>query len=91
MLLRDLIKLACQHVLLARHRSAQHQFLALINNVAEILLPSGKARIEVFKPMMALVVHEDGIEQVGELVAGGAVDRPVPMQPFLAGQDLFRN
>jgi hypothetical protein len=42
MLLGDMIELAREHVLLARHRSAQYQLFALINDVAEIYLPSGK-------------------------------------------------
>ena len=59
MLLGDLIKLARENVLLARHRSAQYQLLALINDVAEIFLPSDKTRIEIFKPVMVRVIHED--------------------------------
>ena len=82
---------AGEHVKLARHLMLHDPDLAFVDDVLERLGQAGEVGIDAAESFLVGGVHEQPADEVGELVAGRPLDRPVLAQMLMVRQDLFDN
>ena len=88
-LLREPVELVAEHVQLAVQEVAQDLLLGGEDDLFELGLPVDEAVIGRVQRALGGGIDEQAVDQVHELVAGGAGDRQVLAQILVAGEDLL--
>ena len=87
--LADAVEHVGQDIQLAGHRGVHDQPLGVVEEIVEGAGLAGRPAVDLAHAPGVGVGDEHPVYLIEEVVAGGAVDRPVRGQPFAARQDLF--
>src|SRR5579885_1635334 len=80
-----------QGVDIADEEMVHHQLVALIAELRERKLAAGSRSVIRFEPLQSERIHEDAVERVQKIVAGGPLNRPLLRQLLAAAQDFLHN
>src|SRR3954468_21844481 len=81
----------CQHVHFAGKRSVHDELLALIDERVNIGDLADEPQVESSKSELVFLVDEDSVHQVREIVAAGAIDRPLIWELLAGFEDLLHD
>src|SRR5579871_4251005 len=81
--------MVCQHVQLAGKGNPHDQFSAAVGEILEVNRFLGEVAVDPLHPHGGRRINEQSIDQVHEVVAGGAAYCPSVRQPLGADQDFF--
>ena len=83
------LETASQRMQLARHGDVQDQLLALVRHLLGMPGATGTLGIDLLQGVLAIGINEEAIQEVEEVIPGGAVHRPLGAEPFIAAEDLL--
>ena len=78
-----------EHVELARQGGAHDQLLGVVGKFFEVAVDAAEVAVDTRHAPLGGAIDEQVVDQVGEAVAGRAVDRPVVRQALVVGEDLL--
>ena len=85
----DSTELIGQHIQLAGERCSHHVLFGLIDDLVEILTLPDKTLIGAGQGLFGVDIDKDAVDDGGEFITGGSVNRPFAGQTLIIGDNFF--